>query len=245
MAVTFVADVKPLFRPMDIDAMKGFGFDLSKYQDVVAHADRILARVTAGTMPCDARWPPERVALFAQWISDGKLEKPPVAVVTFVADIKPLFRPRDVGAMKNFGGFDLSKYQDVVTHADGILARLKAGDMPCDAAWPPEKVALFAQWISDGKLENPPPPAPDVSATALELTAAPKKKPPTKKKATEKKVTTKKATKKKTATKKATKKKATKKKATKKKATKKKATKKKVTKKKVTKKKTRARRGSA
>lgn len=157
MAVTFVADVKPLFRSMDIDAMKVFGFDLSKYQDVVAHADRILARVTAGTMPCDGRWPPERVALFAQWISDGKLEKPPVAVVTFVADIKPLFRPRDVGAMKNFADFDLSKYQDVVTHADSILAHLEAGDMPCDGAWAPEKVALFAQWIRDGKLENPPP----------------------------------------------------------------------------------------
>jgi hypothetical protein len=132
--------------------------------------------------------------------------------VTYVADIKALFRPRDVGAMKNFGGFDLSKYQDVVTHADGILARLEAGDMPCDGAWAPEKVALFAQWISDGKLENPPSPGPDVSATAPGPTAAPSKKPPTKKKATKKKATKKKATKKKAAKKKATKKKATKKK---------------------------------
>ena len=126
-------------------------------------------------------------------------------IVTYVADIKPLFRPRDVGAMKRFGPFDLSKYEDVVTHADNILARLKDGDMPCDGAWPPEKIALFAQWISDGKLENPPqPPGPDVSATALGLTAAPKKKP---KKPAKAKAKAKKTTKKKTTKKKATKKK--------------------------------------
>jgi hypothetical protein len=215
MPVTYVADIRPLFRPRDVGAMKNFGgFDLSKYQDVVTHADGILARLKAGDMPCDAAWPPEKVALFAQWIDDGKLENQPPArpPVTYAADIKPLFRPRDVGAMKNFGGFDLSKYQDVVTHADDILARLKAGDMPCDAAWPPEKVALFAQWISDGKLENPPPQAPEADAAALGLTAAPKKKPPTKKKAA-KKTAAKKTPAKKTAAKKtATKKTATKKK---------------------------------
>jgi hypothetical protein len=229
MTVTYVADIKPLFRPRDVGAMKSFGgFDLSKYQDVVTHADGILARLKAGDMPCDGAWPPEKVALFAQWIDDGKLENPPPTPpppppVTYVADVKPLFRPRDVGAMKNFGGFDLSKYQDVVTHADNILARLKDGTMPCDAAWPPEKVALFAQWISDGKLENPPSPSPVVSAAALGLAAAPRKQPPAKKKATKKK--------------------AAKKKATKKTATKQTAPKKKATKKTATKKKTRARRG--
>ena len=205
MKVTYVADIKPLFRSLDVGAMKRYGLDLSKYQDVVANADNILARLEAGDMPCDGAWPPEKVALFAQWISDGKLEKAPPArpPVTFVPDIKPLFRPRDIGAMRNFGGFDLSKYQDVVTHADGILTRLKAGDMPCDGAWPPERVALFAQWISDGKLEKAPPQAPEARVAALRPAAAPKKKATTK--------TKKKTAKKKTAKKKATKKKATKK----------------------------------
>jgi exonuclease VII small subunit len=207
MVVTYEADIKPLFRSRDVGAMKRYGLDLSKYQDVVAQADNILTRLEAGDMPCDGAWPPEKVALFAQWISDGKLEKAPPArpPVTFVADIKPLFRPRDIGAMRNFGGFDLSKYQDVVTHADNILTRLEAGDMPCDGAWPSEKVALFAQWISDGKLENPPPsPGLEASAAALRPAAAPKRKPkkPTKKtttkKATKKKITKKKTTKKKT-----------------------------------------------
>jgi hypothetical protein len=209
MIVTYVADIKPLFRPRDIGAMKRYGLDLSKYQDVVTHADNILTRLKDGDMPCDGAWPPEQVALFAQWITDGKLESPPPArpPVTFVADIKPLFRPRDIGAMRNFGGFDLSKYQDVVTHADGILARLQAGDMPCDGAWPPEKIALFAQWISDGKLENPPPPALEMEeAAAARPTAAPKKPKKKPKKAMKAKKTTKKKTPKKKAAKKTKKK---------------------------------------
>jgi hypothetical protein len=203
--VTFVADIKPLFRSRDINAMKNVaGFDLSKYQDVVTRADSILARLAAGEMPCDGAWPPEKVALFGQWISDGKLENPTPArpPVTYVADIRPLFRSRDVNAMKSAAGFDLSKYQDVVTRADGILMRLKDGDMPCDGAWPPEKVALFAQWISDGKLENPPPKGPEASAAAPAATAAPKKTPPTKKKTPKKKTTTTKKKKKTTTTKK-------------------------------------------
>jgi hypothetical protein len=71
--------------------------------------------------------------------------------VSYATDIKPLFRPRDIAAMRNFGGFDLSKYDDVVKHADSILARLKAGDMPCDGSWPSDHVALFQRWIDDGK----------------------------------------------------------------------------------------------
>jgi hypothetical protein len=129
--------------------------------------------------------------------------------VTYVADIKPLFRPRDVGAMKNFGGFDLSKYQDVVTHAADILARVTDGSMPCDVAWAPEKVALFAQWISDGKLENPPSPGPEADAAAPMLTAAPKKKKPTKPAKAKAKKTPKKKAPRKKATKKTKKKKTT------------------------------------
>jgi hypothetical protein len=79
------------------------------------------------------------------------MEEPVAVAVSFATDIRPLFRVRDVNAMKNFGGFDLSKFDDVVTHADNILLRLKAGDMPCDGCWRPEQVSLFAKWIEDGK----------------------------------------------------------------------------------------------
>jgi len=47
--------------------------------------------------------------------------------------------------------FDLWSHDDVSTHADAILERLKAGTMPCDGAWPDEQVALFSQWIDAGK----------------------------------------------------------------------------------------------
>lgn len=82
---------------------------------------------------------------------EGKLIKD-YRIIAFAMDIQPLFRPRDVTAMKNFGGFDLSKYDDVVEHADSILQRLRDGDMPCDAAWEPSKIALFEKWIADGKV---------------------------------------------------------------------------------------------
>jgi hypothetical protein len=48
--------------------------------------------------------------------------------------------------------FDLSKYDDVHVNADGILSRLRAGNMPCDGAWATADVDLFDKWIADGKL---------------------------------------------------------------------------------------------
>ena len=44
--------------------------------------------------------------------------------------------------------FDLWSYDDVRSHAAGILDRLRQGSMPCDGAWPPERVEAFARWTS-------------------------------------------------------------------------------------------------
>ncbi|MGA2011755.1 MAG: hypothetical protein ABSH51_14685 [Solirubrobacteraceae bacterium] len=66
----FERDIRPLFREKDITAMSVV-FDLSAYADVRANADRILAAVAAGTMPCDGRWPEERVGLFRSWTDAG------------------------------------------------------------------------------------------------------------------------------------------------------------------------------
>ena len=49
-----------------------FAFDLWSHEDVAAHADEILDRLTAGTMPCDGAWPEDRVAVFQRWIDSGK-----------------------------------------------------------------------------------------------------------------------------------------------------------------------------
>jgi hypothetical protein len=68
----------------------------------------------------------------------------------FETQIKPLFREHDRESMER--SFDLWSYEDVSQHADAILARLRAGDMPCDGAWPEEKVDLFESWTEGGKL---------------------------------------------------------------------------------------------
>jgi CDGSH-type Zn-finger protein/truncated hemoglobin YjbI/ferredoxin len=70
--------------------------------------------------------------------------------VTF-ANVKGLFRASDRQSMQF--AFDLWKFEDVSTHADVILERVSNGSMPCDGAWPKERVDVFARWIETGKLQ--------------------------------------------------------------------------------------------
>lgn len=67
----------------------------------------------------------------------------------FEQDIKPLFREGDRRSMRF--AFDLWSHDDVVEHADAILGRLESGTMPCDGAWPVEKVDLFRRWLESGQ----------------------------------------------------------------------------------------------
>jgi hypothetical protein len=69
--------------------------------------------------------------------------------VSFDDQLKPLFRPRDRQSMSPH--FDLWSYDDVSKHATAILARLRAGTMPCDGAWPDGQVNLFQRWVDTGK----------------------------------------------------------------------------------------------
>ena len=66
----------------------------------------------------------------------------------YAADIKPLFRERDRGAMLSH--FDLWSYEDVVQNKDAILGALSDGGMPCDGAWPAAQVELFRSWVTAG-----------------------------------------------------------------------------------------------
>ena len=75
----------------------------------------------------------------------------PESGTSFSRDIRPLFRAKDISAMKHFGGFDLSNYTDVSANSAEILKRLQSGKMPCDGAWPTGDIARFRQWIDDGK----------------------------------------------------------------------------------------------
>jgi hypothetical protein len=69
--------------------------------------------------------------------------------VSFETQVKPMFRERDRQSMKP--AFDLWSHDDVSQHADAILARLRAGTMPCDGAWPQAQVDLFQRWTESGK----------------------------------------------------------------------------------------------
>ena len=68
--------------------------------------------------------------------------------VSFAKHIKPMFRPRDRQSMKF--AFDLWSHDDVRSHAAAILARLENGTMPCDSAWPTERVQVFRRWVEVG-----------------------------------------------------------------------------------------------
>ena len=46
--------------------------------------------------------------------------------------------------------FDLWSFDDVRSHASDILERVKNGSMPCDGAWPPERVQVFQHWVDSG-----------------------------------------------------------------------------------------------
>jgi len=72
MALSFKADIRPLFRDSpDVDSMKEYGLDLSSYEEVKGQAKEIYARIADGSMPCDEPWPEERLALFKLWMDEG------------------------------------------------------------------------------------------------------------------------------------------------------------------------------
>jgi hypothetical protein len=71
--------------------------------------------------------------------------------LSFARHIKPLFRTMDRQSMSF--AFDLWAYNDVVKYAQAILARLQSGTMPCDRAWPRERVDVFERWVASGTPE--------------------------------------------------------------------------------------------
>jgi CDGSH-type Zn-finger protein/truncated hemoglobin YjbI len=97
--------------------------------------------------------PGSRVSALAPPAEQVEEEVAPPAAgesVGFERHVKPLFRERDRKSM-NFA-LDLWSYDDVKTYADAILQRLQNGSMPCDGAWPEDKVDVFQRWIQGGKL---------------------------------------------------------------------------------------------
>ncbi len=65
---SFSRDISPLFRDADVEAME-WAFDLRSYESVRENAEHIYERVENGSMPCDEKWPAERVEVFRAWMS--------------------------------------------------------------------------------------------------------------------------------------------------------------------------------
>lgn len=72
-------------------------------------------------------------------------------VVSFAADIRPLFREFDRDFLMRFDRVDLDSLASVRRRAGYLLGKLEAGVFPYDVCWPDEKIALFGRWIADGK----------------------------------------------------------------------------------------------
>ncbi len=68
---------------------------------------------------------------------------------SFATDIRPLFRDKDIKAMKP-NGIDLSSYEDVKKRVQDIYARLSAKEMPCDEPWSENNVQRFKEWMESG-----------------------------------------------------------------------------------------------
>ena len=77
--VSFAANIKPLFRPVDISHMKSFGVDLDEYTYMSnpENANAVLATLSPqdgeppSMPPGGPYWTADQLALFAQWQKDG------------------------------------------------------------------------------------------------------------------------------------------------------------------------------
>ena len=73
----------------------------------------------------------------------------PMGALSFATDIRPLFRDKDIKAMKAIG-IDLSSYEDVKKRVQDIYARLSAKEMPCDGPWSDSHMRKFKEWMQNG-----------------------------------------------------------------------------------------------
>jgi len=88
----------------------------------------------------------------------------PGTPVSYDQHIRPLFREKDHQSMRF--AFDLWSYEDVSANAAAIFEKVSTGVMPCDGAWPSDRVELFRRWMDTGMLETASDPVPEAAAPA-------------------------------------------------------------------------------
>lgn len=74
MSVSYTTHIRPLFRPSDIACMSRMGVRLDDPDWMLDpdHAQAVYDQVSTGEMPPDKPWPTEWVALFRQWMDEGR-----------------------------------------------------------------------------------------------------------------------------------------------------------------------------
>lgn len=76
---------------------------------------------------------------------------PAAATLTYSHDIRPLFRDKDIACMVPRGKIlNDATWMCTPANAQQVFNVVSTGRMPPDAAWPPERVALFKQWMDQG-----------------------------------------------------------------------------------------------
>jgi hypothetical protein len=73
MALSFVTDIRPLFREGDIQCMapSGVKLDDPAWMCIPANALSVYDQVSAGAMPPDTPWPTNQISLFKKWMDEG------------------------------------------------------------------------------------------------------------------------------------------------------------------------------
>lgn len=82
MLASYARDILPLFRPQDIGCMARAQVLLDRADWMLdpagggrfadhAHARTVGERIVGKTMPPDAPWPDERIALYQTWMDGG------------------------------------------------------------------------------------------------------------------------------------------------------------------------------
>ncbi|WFU07382.1 hypothetical protein QA648_35625 (plasmid) [Rhizobium sp. CB3171] len=86
MPTSFSSDILPLFRPTDIACMKARGVSLGVsdwMRDPTAkfgfpdhgNARRVFSALSRGKMPPDGAWPPDKLAIYQQWMNEGSISR--------------------------------------------------------------------------------------------------------------------------------------------------------------------------
>ncbi|MDJ0591380.1 MAG: ferritin-like domain-containing protein [Pleurocapsa sp. MO_226.B13] len=76
-----------------------------------------------------------------------------VSTLSYMTDIRPLFRDFDLVTLKQFDSVDLNDPNSIRANAQMLRQRLEAGTLPYDACWSSKQIALFGRWV-DGGMRN-------------------------------------------------------------------------------------------